>query len=145
MRDLSRFADASFDLVFHPVSNLFCPEIIPVWRECFRVLRPGGVLLSGFVNPDIYIFDTEAMDNRGEFIVRHALPFSDLTHLSTEERERAFGADAPLEYSHSMADQIGGQCAAGFVITDFREARHHASATKAYMPGYFATKAMKPQ
>src|SRR5262249_5500851 len=51
MRDLSAFPDASFDLVFHPVSNLFCPELAPVWAECFRVLRPGGILLSGFCNP----------------------------------------------------------------------------------------------
>lgn len=42
MRDLSAFPDSSFDLVFHPVSNLFVPELAPVWRECFRVLRPGG-------------------------------------------------------------------------------------------------------
>ena len=42
MRDLSAFADASFDVVFNPVSNLFCPELAPVWRECYRVLRPGG-------------------------------------------------------------------------------------------------------
>jgi ubiquinone/menaquinone biosynthesis C-methylase UbiE len=39
MRDLSAFEDASFDLVFHPVSNVFCPEVLPVWRECYRVLR----------------------------------------------------------------------------------------------------------
>ncbi len=71
MRDLSAFGDASFDVVFHPVSNVFCPEIAPVWREAFRVLRPGGLLLAGFMNPDIFIFDVAALD-RGEFVVRHA-------------------------------------------------------------------------
>ena len=39
MRDLSAFTDESFDLVFHPVSSVFCPEVRPVWREAFRVLR----------------------------------------------------------------------------------------------------------
>ena len=39
MRDLSVFADQSFDLIFHPVSNVFCPQVQPVWREAFRVLR----------------------------------------------------------------------------------------------------------
>jgi Methylase involved in ubiquinone/menaquinone biosynthesis len=57
MRDLSAFADGSFDLVFNPVSNTFCPDLAPVWRECFRVLRPAGLLLTGFTNPDLYIFD----------------------------------------------------------------------------------------
>ncbi|MER7420734.1 class I SAM-dependent methyltransferase [Micromonospora peucetia] len=144
MRNLGAFADASFDLVFHPVSNLFCPELGPVWRECFRVLRQGGTLLAGFLNPDVYLFDAQILDARGELVVRHALPYSDLTHMSAEERESAFGADAALEYSHSLTEQIGGQLAAGFVLDGFAEAPHHANATARYMPGYFATRAVKP-
>jgi SAM-dependent methyltransferase len=143
-RDLGAFADASFDLVFHPVSNLFIPELAPVWRECHRVLRPGGALLSGFVNPDIFLFDAESLEQRGELIVRHRLPYSDLTHLTAAERERLWGADAPLEYSHTLTDQLGGQLAAGFVITGFTEAPHHADATAGWLPGYFATRAVKP-
>src|SRR3954469_9047851 len=69
MRDLSAFAAASFDLVFNPVSNTFCPDLAPVWRECFRVLRPGGLLLTGFTNPDLYIFDAEGLEARAEFAV----------------------------------------------------------------------------
>src|SRR5207244_4517632 len=73
MRDLSAFADASFDLIVHPVSNLFCPDIRPVWREAYRVLRPGGLLLAGFLNPDVYLFDVAALDERDEFVVRHRI------------------------------------------------------------------------
>ena len=142
MRDLSAFPDESFDLVFHPVSNLFAPELHPVWRESYRVLRPGGSLLVGFVNPDLYIFDREAED-RGELVVRHALPYSDLTHLSSDERI-AFGEEAPIEYSHTMTEQLGGQVDAGFLLTAFVEAPHHAAITARYMPGYFATRAIKP-
>ena len=50
MRDLSVLEDASFDLIFHPCSNGFINDIIPVWKECFRVLKKGGILLSGFTN-----------------------------------------------------------------------------------------------
>ena len=141
MRDLSAFGDASFDVVFHPVSNLFCPEIAPVWREAFRVLRPGGLLLAGFMNPDIYIFDVAALD-RGEFVVRHPLPFSTLD-LPEADRLRSYG-DGPVEYSHSLTGQIGGQLAAGFVLTHLAEAPHHADLTREYMPGYIATRAVRP-
>lgn len=143
MRDLSAFGDASFDLVFHPVSNLFCPELMPVWRECYRVVRPGGALLAGFMNPDLFIFDREAEDHRKELVVRHKLPYSDLTHMSADERSRWVG-DGPLEYSHTMTEQVGGQLQAGFVLTVFVEAPHHAAISAAFMPGYFATRAVKP-
>ncbi|HEY5359004.1 MAG TPA: class I SAM-dependent methyltransferase [Streptosporangiaceae bacterium] len=141
MRDLSALPDASFDLIFHPVSNLFCPDLSPVWREAFRVLRPGGVLLAGFMNPDIYIFDMAAVD-RGELMVRHPIPFSTLD-LPAAERERAYG-DGPIEYSHSLTEQIGGQLAAGFALTHLVEAPHHADATAQYLPGYIATRAIRP-
>jgi SAM-dependent methyltransferase len=142
MRDLGVFADDRFDLVFHPVSNLFCPDLAPVWRECFRVLRPAGILLAGFMNPDLYIFDTGALDTRAEFVVRHRIPFS-TTDLPDAERRRVYG-DGPIEYSHTLTEQIGGQLAAGFTLTHLVEAPHHADATAQYMPGYFATRAVKP-
>ena len=62
MRDLSIFADESFDLIFHPVSNLFIHEISPVWKEAYRVLRHGGYMLSGFMNPLFYLFDWDDME-----------------------------------------------------------------------------------
>jgi SAM-dependent methyltransferase len=141
MRDLGAFADASFDVVFNPVSNVFCPELAPVWRESARVLRPGGVLMTGFMNPDIFIFDLAALDERGEFIVRHPLPFSTL-ELPEDERARVY-QDGPIEYSHTLTEQIGGQLAAGFVLTHLMEAPHHADATARYLPGYIATRAVR--
>jgi SAM-dependent methyltransferase len=142
MRDLSVFPDAAFDVVVNPVSNVFCPELAPVWHESFRVLRPGGVLMTGFMNPDIFIFDVAALDQRGELVVRHPLPFTTLD-LSDADRLRSYG-DGPIEYSHSLTAQVGGQLAAGFRLTHLTEGPHHADATARYMPGYFATRATKP-
>lgn len=142
MRDLSVFGDASFDVIVNPVSNLFCPDLTPVWQEAFRVLCPGGTLMTGFMNPDVYIFDEVALD-RQELVVRHRLPFSSLD-LSAADRMRAYG-DGPIEYSHSLTEQIGGQLAAGFVLTHLTEAPHHADATAQHFPAYIATRAVKPE
>jgi hypothetical protein len=44
------------------VAERILPELGPVWRESFRVLRPGGILLAGFMNPDVFIFDVAALE-----------------------------------------------------------------------------------
>ncbi|HEY5585483.1 MAG TPA: class I SAM-dependent methyltransferase [Ruminiclostridium sp.] len=54
MRDLSRFKDECFDLIFHPVSNCFIDDVNIVWKECYRVLKKGGVLLAGFMINGFY-------------------------------------------------------------------------------------------
>ncbi len=144
MADLSVLADASFDLVFHPVSNLFVADVRPVWREAYRVLRPGGTLLAGFMNPVEYLFD-RALSDQGILQVRFRIPYSDLTSISEEERIADYGVEAPLEFGHTLDDQIGGQIAAGFYLTGFYEDyRHQNVATAAYMPSYIATRAVKP-
>jgi ubiquinone/menaquinone biosynthesis C-methylase UbiE len=144
MRDLSIFADDSFDLVFHPVSNLFVPEVLPVWREAFRVLRSGGVLLAGFLNPAVYVFDLDLADTTGELRVRYELPFAAATSLSEKELKRWVERGDPLEFSHTLEDQIGGQTDAGFLIAGLYEDRHRDDPIAAHMPTYVATRAIKP-
>jgi SAM-dependent methyltransferase len=143
MADLSLFAGESFHLVFHPVSNLFAPEVRPVWVEAFRVLRRGGYLLAGFLNPAVYIFDLELVDSSGELRVRYALPYADATSKSEEDVARQIERGEPLEFSHTLEDQIGGQVEAGFAIVGFYEDRHRDDPIAARMPTYIATRAIK--
>jgi SAM-dependent methyltransferase len=144
MADLSMFSAESFGLVFHPCSNLFVPEVRPVWREAYRVLRPGGVLLAGFLNPVLFIFDYD-LSERGVLQVRHALPYSDLTSLSEAETEQLLEKGEPLTFGHTLEEQIGGQLEAGFVITGFYEDRHQEEAIARYTATYLVTRAIKPQ
>ena len=143
MADLSRFADGSFDLIFHPVSNCFVPQVRPVWREAFRVLRPGGALLAGFTNPILYVFDDAACE-KGEFVVRHKIPYSDLTSLSDEERRQLAERQEPLNFGHTLEDQIGGQLDAGFVMAGFYEDGDPAYPLARFLPVFIATRSVKP-
>ena len=140
-RDLSYFADQSFDLVFNPISTVFIPQVRPIWREVFRVLRPGGVLLTGFMNPAFYIFDLDRADN-GEIVVFHKLPYADVEHPEVAASLVARGM--PLEYSHSLTDQIAGQTDAGLQITGLYEDHMRDMIIAQYMPTYLATRAIKP-
>ena len=145
MHDLSAFADGGFDLIFHPVSNTYAPEIEPVWRECFRVLRPGGALLAGFMNPMVYVFDTEA-EQRGELIARNTLPYADVADRSPDDLAILIARDHTVEFSHTLESQIGGQLAAGFVLSHFFEDTDRgpqSTGRSTLFPTCMATRALK--
>lgn len=120
MRDLSLFQDGEFDLIVHPVSNCFIPDVKPVWRECFRVLKNRGSLLSGFNNPISYCFD-RALYDEGKLQFKWSVPYSDLVALTEAEQNEFIARHDPFEFGHTLEDQIGGQIAAGFAIRGFYE------------------------
>jgi len=143
MTDLSAFASNRFDLVFHPCANCFVADVKPVWREAFRVLKPGGVLLAGFVNPLLYVFD-DALAEKGELVVRHSIPYSDATSIDDEERRRYTDKNEPLVFGHSLEDQIGGQLAAGFLLTGLFEDTDPTHPLAKHIASFVATRAVKP-
>lgn len=143
MSDLSAFAGGTFDLIFHPSANSYVDDLSPVWRECFRVLRPGGCLLAGFNNPAVYIFDHNDHTN-GVLTVRHPLPFSDAQDLPEDERQAFVDAGVALEYSHTLETQIGGQLDAGFELLGLYEDRMDELALASFMATSIATRARKP-
>lgn len=141
MADLSRFADASFDLVVNPCSVCFVAEVEPVWREAARVLRPGGRLMTGFINPLFYMFDHDTPDV-DRLQAQFALPY-DSASPALRERALAFGVD---EFSHTLTDLLGGQMRAGLQLIDLYEDSWPGAdlAIDALTPLYIATLAQKP-
>ncbi|MBY6036633.1 class I SAM-dependent methyltransferase [Fictibacillus nanhaiensis] len=120
MSDLHFLEDEQFDLIVHPVSNLFVDDIKPVWKEAARVLKNNGVLLAGFTNPLLFIFDDEE-EMKGNLEVKHSIPSSSISHLSNAEVAEFHKSDQTIEFAHTLEDQIQGQIDAGFVITGFYE------------------------
>lgn len=142
MRDLSCFADETFDLIVHPCSNCFVPDVNPVWREAARVLKSGGEILSGFTQPVFYLFDFESME-QGDLKVAHSIPFSDLTSISEEMRQKYIAANEPMCFGHSLSDQIGGQIAAGLKISGYYDDVWPEYVISDYIPAFAATKSTK--
>ena len=143
MADLSVFRDCTFDMIVHPIANCFVPDLKPVWREAYRVLKVGGTLLAGFVNPIVYIFDPLLIDH-GTLEVRHIIPYSDLESLSESERKWIIEQQLPFEFSHTLEAQIGGQIEAGFQIIGFYEDSDPEKLLAKYLPIYIATRSIKP-
>lgn len=145
MADLSVFPDAAFDLVFHPVSNVFVPDVEAVWRECHRVLRAGGTLLAGFMNPAMFLFDHDEALRTGELIVRYELPYAEPASLGDAARRQWEESGRAAEFSHSLETQVGGQLDAGFVLAGLYEDHWNdeATALNRYAPVAIATRALK--
>lgn len=143
MKDLSLFKNNSFDLIFHPVANCFIDDVSPVWKECHRILKKGGILLSGFCNPLIFIFDFDVWDKKAKLKVKYKIPYSDLEHLTPQQLKRKVKKLLPIEYGHSLQSQIGEQLKAGFAITGFYEDNAGGDLLDKYIDTFIATKAIK--
>jgi len=104
------FADGEFDIIFHPVSNCYVEDVLPIWKECFRVLKNGGVLLAGLDNGVNFAFDSSENE------VTYTLPFNPLKN--EEQRMMLEAEDGGMQFSHTIDEQIGGQLAAGFRLTN---------------------------
>jgi hypothetical protein len=110
-------------------------------------MRKGGVLLAGFNNPVVHLIDYDHFAKSGHIEVRYALPYSDLESLSAEERKHREREGIPLEFGHTLEDQIGGQIRAGFVITGLHEDPDRDNSDcplKTFTATYIATRALKP-
>lgn len=104
------FDDESFDLIFHPVSNDYVKEVLPIFRECYRILRKGGVLLAGLSNEINFIVSPDEKE------IIYKMPFDP---TENEEYRRILEEDnSGMQFSHTLEEQLGGQIKAGFCIKD---------------------------
>lgn len=129
------FEEEEFDLIFHPVSNCYVEEVKPIFKECHRVLKKGGILLCGLDNGINYIFDID------EKVLVNSLPFNPVRNPQQMEW---LDEDDGVQFSHTLEEQIGGQLEAGFVLTDLMEDTNGEGNLHDHgIPSFLATRAVK--
>ncbi len=130
------FANGEFDLIFHPVSNCYVREVEPIWRECARVLKSGGVLLAGMDHYVNYIVDDT------ETKIVNSLPFDPV--VNEEQRRQLEETDSGMQFSHTITEQIGGQLAAGFMLKElYEDTNGEGRLHEMHIPTFIATRAEK--
>lgn len=112
MCDLSRFADGSFDYVFNPPSLMYVPDVKQVFKECYRVLKGGGVFIMMAPNPLNYVCDFVDDEKGGYYKAVNRMPYCS-TGIDP--------SDEWIEYGHTLEDYIGGQIECGFLINGYVE------------------------
>ena len=130
------FADDTFDLIFHPVSNCYVKEVKPIFKECARILKKGGILLSGLDNGVNYLVDDDEMR------IVNTMPFDPLQNES--QRRQLEESDCGMQFSHTIEEQIGGQLEAGLMLTDiYGDTNGEGRLHEMNIECYFATRSVK--
>lgn len=130
------FENETFDLIFHPVSNCYVENVEPIFKECYRVLKKGGIFLGGYDIGINYIFD----DSEKEVI--YSLPFNPLK--DEKIYEDSLKNDWGIQFSHTLEEQIGGQLRAGFRLTDlYEDTNGEGNLHDHHVPSFVATRCVK--
>lgn len=130
------FAEETFDLIFHPVSNCYVEEVKPIFKECARILKHGGILLSGLDNGVNYLVDDD------EMMIVNTMPFNPLKNEAN--RKQLEESDCGMQFSHTIEEQIGGQLEAGLMLTHiYEDTNGEGRLHEMNIPCYNATRAVK--
>ena len=131
------FVDEGFDLIFHPVSNCYVEKVEPIFKECYRILKHGGIFLAGLGNEVNYLVDED------EQSIIYSMPFNPL--VNENQRKMLEDTDCGMQFSHTLEEQIGGQLEAGLVLTHlFSDTNGEGRLHEMGIETYIATRAIKP-
>lgn len=130
------FDDETFDMIFHPVSNVYVEDVKSIWKECFRILKEGGSLLAGLDNGINFLVDEDEMK------IINSLPFNPLKNV--DQMKQLQDQDGGVQFSHSLDEQINGQLEAGFTLLSlYDDVNGYGRLHELNIPTFFATWAKK--
>lgn len=121
MLDLSQLHGRAFDLVYQAISACYIPDVRALYREIFRVLKPGGYYRVEHWNPTHLQLSEHAWDGNAYRISR---PFRSGEPIPWVDCNPQTGEPTPTcwHYMHSLQQLIGSLCDEQFAIVRFAEA-----------------------
>jgi hypothetical protein len=120
MDDLAMLGAGRFDLVIHPVSTCYVPDVAAVFAAVAFVTRPQGLYVSQHKAPAS--LQAGIVPNAaGRYELRHPQGSREPLPPEPPSRLRETGTH---EFVHPLAALLGGLCRAGFTIEDFSEPDH---------------------
>jgi len=137
MDDLGMLAAGRFDLVVHPVSTCYLPDVARVFRHVARVTKPGGLYVSQHKSPQSLQASLEPGAG-GRYELVHPCTGEPLPP-APPSRLRESGT---REFVHSHEALLGGICRAGFQIEDVCEPDHTSRSPGQSAAGTFAHRAL---
>lgn len=143
MAKLFPFKDESFDIIFCPVSNAYIENLDTMWRESYRVLKKGGILMVGYMNPWTYMYDADDVWDYTdkELLLTFRLPFN--SKKLEREGKVIINPEYGYEFSHTLEEQIRGQLKNGFAMIDFYESKDVRNRLSEYGNDYIANLSIK--
>lgn len=119
MDAMPMLATSEFDIIVHPVSTCYVPDVLTVYREVARILRGGGLYISQHKSPTSLQADIKPATRGYELTEPYYRAGPLPAVLGSRHRE-----EGTLEFLHRWEDLLGGMCRAGFVIEDLVEPMH---------------------
>ncbi len=137
------FEDKTFDIIFNPVSNVYIEDLENMYKEASRVLKKGGLLMVGFMNPWIYMYDADVVWDQPdeELLLKFSIPFN--SKELEEQGKIIINPEYGYEFSHTLETQIRGQLKNGLAMIDFYESCDNRHRLSRYGNDYIATLCMK--
>ena len=125
MDRLTGIADDSFDIVIHPVSTCYVPDIVAVFAEVARVIRAGGIYISQHKTPtSLQTGLKPTSESRAGYPIVHE--YYSREPLPPAKEANLIREPGTYEYVHRWEQIVGGMCGTGFVIEDLTEPTHAA-------------------
>jgi SAM-dependent methyltransferase len=120
MVDMPMLRDGEFDLVVHPVSTCYVPNLAKVFTEVARVLKPQGLYISQHKQP--INLQSSLKTKNGHYAIETEI--GNVAINSQSDEPSSLREPNTREFAHSLESILGGICRSGMVIEDIQEPYH---------------------